>query len=572
MTAPWQKAAFFLFVLILGGQAIFVNSVPYDYSATTECLAEPLKPQYGGGIIVNPEFGKSLDGWTSFGYANVKQKVSKSGNKFSVAHDRSVPHHSVSQKVQLEKDKLYTLSAWLQVDKGTADVRAVVKTPNGFIAAGTIEAKASCWSMLKGGLTVNISGPAELYFESNNSTSEIWVDSVSLQPFTLDEWRSHHNNTINQVRKKMVSVTALDAKGKPLAGAKFTVYPIRPGFPFGTAINQAILWNPEYQKWFANRFTVTTFENEMKWYSTEYTQGHEDYSVADAMLAFARKNGVHVRGHNVFWDDPNTQMNWVKWLNNWQLQQAVTRRLNSVVSRYKNQVIAWDVNNENVHFNFFESRLGQDASTKFYQEVHRIDPNVVLFLNDYNTLEEPGDWNATPDKYLKRFHQIRAGVPNAKMAIGLESHFNVPNIPYMRSVLDQMASAGVPIWLTEVDVAGTDPNQAHYLEQILREGYSHPAVQGIVMWASWTPNGCYRMCLTNNQFQNFPVGNKVDSLIKEWNTNAHGTTAKDGSFQVHLAHGEYEVRFEHSSVNSSSVHKIKVDAGSHHEHKLQIQH
>ena len=101
----------------------------------------------------------------------------------------------------------------------------------------------------------------------------------------------------------MVNVTVVDANGKPIAGAKFTVDPIRPGFPFGTAINQAILRNPDYQKWFASRFTVTTFENEMKWYGTEYTKGHEDYSVADAMLAFAKQHGVHVRGHNVFWDD-----------------------------------------------------------------------------------------------------------------------------------------------------------------------------------------------------------------------------------------------------------------------------
>jgi hypothetical protein len=73
-------------------------------------LAEPLKPQYGGGILVNPDFNKNLDGWTSFGYANVMHKVSKSGNKYGIAVNRNMSHHSISQKVQLEKDKLYSLS------------------------------------------------------------------------------------------------------------------------------------------------------------------------------------------------------------------------------------------------------------------------------------------------------------------------------------------------------------------------------------------------------------------------------------------------------------------------------
>jgi hypothetical protein len=72
-------------------------------------LAEPLKPQYGGGILVNPDFNKNLDGWTSFGNA-VMHKVSKSGNKYGVAVDQSVPRHSISQKVQLEKDKHYSIS------------------------------------------------------------------------------------------------------------------------------------------------------------------------------------------------------------------------------------------------------------------------------------------------------------------------------------------------------------------------------------------------------------------------------------------------------------------------------
>jgi GH35 family endo-1,4-beta-xylanase len=154
-------------------------------------------------------------------------------------------------------------------------------------------------------------------------------------------------------------------------------------------------------------------------------------------------------------------MGWVNKLNKAQLQQAMDKRLKSVVNKYKGQVIHWDVNNENVHFNFFETKFGPDASTKIFQQVHQLDPNVILFLNDYNTLEQPGDWNAAPDRYLKKFHQIRAGNPNAKMAIGLESHFEVPNIPHMRAVLDKMATAGVPIWLTEVDVAGTDANQVH---------------------------------------------------------------------------------------------------------------
>ncbi len=51
------------------------------------------------------------------------------------------------------------------MNDGNVAVNAVFNTTTGFKHAGTVTAKTNCWSMLKAGLTVNASGPAELYFE-----------------------------------------------------------------------------------------------------------------------------------------------------------------------------------------------------------------------------------------------------------------------------------------------------------------------------------------------------------------------------------------------------------------------
>jgi len=74
-----------------------------------QCLSNPHKAQYGGGIIINPELNEGLKGWSTFGNAKIKERVS-GGNKFIVAHTRNHPHDSISQKLFLEKDKLYTFS------------------------------------------------------------------------------------------------------------------------------------------------------------------------------------------------------------------------------------------------------------------------------------------------------------------------------------------------------------------------------------------------------------------------------------------------------------------------------
>lgn len=75
-----------------------------------QCLANPLKPQYGGGIIKNPELNEGLKGWSSFGEAKIRHRESQSGNKFILAHKRHQPYDSLSQKLYLENDKIYTFS------------------------------------------------------------------------------------------------------------------------------------------------------------------------------------------------------------------------------------------------------------------------------------------------------------------------------------------------------------------------------------------------------------------------------------------------------------------------------
>ncbi|CAL9146738.1 unnamed protein product [Musa hybrid cultivar] len=550
------------FFLLFSSAAILtgnlVTSTSYDYSASIEarCLAEPPRPQYGGGIVRNPEFNDGLKGWSVFGYGKLAERTSDTGNRFLATDGRSLSHQSMSQKVYLQRGMLYTFSAWLQVDQGNTTVTAIFKTAkDGFVHVGAVEARSGCWSMLKGGLTAKSSGPAEFYFECENTSVEIWVDSVSLQPFTEDKWRAHQAESISKVRKKTVAIQAVDANGRALPGASVSVQQKRPGFPFGCAIANTILENSAYQSWFTSRFTVTTFENEMKWYANEREQGKETYTDADAMVAFAKQHGIAVRGHNVVWNDPQDVQNWVKSLPTQQIGEAVNRRFNSVMPRYRGKVIAWDVVNENVHFSYFESQLGQNASSVFYQQAHQLDPNALMFLNDYNTLEAPVDGNVTPDKFLQKLWQIQSFGNLSRMAIGLEGHFGTPDISYMRSALDKLAGANVPIWLTEVDVGHA--NQSKDLEDILREAYSHPAVQGIVMWGAWHPQGCWRMCLTDNNFKNLPTGDVVDKLIFEWKSdNLAATTDAEGLHRAELFHGEYKITINHPSSNSSSMRSL----------------
>lgn len=75
-----------------------------------QCLAKPLKPQYNGGIVMNPEFEDALNGWKKFGNGTIEHKTSPDGNNYAVASQRVLPFDSLSQTFHLKKDNLYAFS------------------------------------------------------------------------------------------------------------------------------------------------------------------------------------------------------------------------------------------------------------------------------------------------------------------------------------------------------------------------------------------------------------------------------------------------------------------------------
>ncbi|XVF44978.1 hypothetical protein PTKIN_Ptkin02bG0168100 [Pterospermum kingtungense] len=536
---------------------------------SSQCLAAPKGAQYGGGLLVNPEFNHGTKGWTYSGEGQMREGVSDDGNRFIVVQNRTDPLDSFSETVQLEEENIYTFSAWVQISKGSETVVAIVfKTSDGkLIRGGETLAKQGCWSLLKGGIVAQFSSLVEILLESKNTGVEIWVDNVSLQPFTVNQWRSHQEKSIDKVHKRKVKFHVTYANRTAADGAIISIEQTMSGFPFGCGMNHKILTSTGYQRWFASRFKVTSFTNEMKWYSTEKRQGEENYTISDAMVKFAKQNGISIRGHNILWDNPRMQPQWVKDLPPEELQKAATQRLKSVVSRYAGQLIGWDVVNENLHLSFFEDKLGENASSAFYSMAYHLDPNTTLFMNEYNTIEHCEDQAATASKYKKKLEEILSFPGNAglKAAIGLEGHFSAgqPNIAYMRSALDILGTMGLPIWLTEVDVR-KGPNQAQNLEDILREAFSHPAVEGIIIFGGPKVSGFDVMTLADSEFAPTPIGEVVDKLINEWKSGTRQLRAdsRGWSSEVSLFHGDYKAIIYHPVTRSSNTIFFEVTKGT----------
>ncbi|XP_058780927.1 endo-1,4-beta-xylanase 5-like [Vicia villosa] len=524
-----QLISLFFLLLPLSVSSIYDGPL-YDSTAYTQCKGYPEKPLYGGGIF-----------------------------KHNIAQINTNNNMSSSLVVyNLKQDTIYSFSAWVRV-KGSDSVmiRARLQAEHDtFNCIGTVSAKSGCWSFLKGGFVLNSHSNSSTIIFKNANGKDVGMDitSLSLQPFTKQEWRFNQEYIINTKRKRAVTIHVSDTNGKKLPGAFVRIEQISKDFPIGSAIAKTILGNTPYQNWFGKRFNAAVFENELKWYATEPHQGRVNYTISDQMMEFVRSKKIIARGHNIFWEDPKYTPAWVLNLTSTELESAVNSRLKSLMNQYKTEFIHWDVSNENLHFDFYEKRLGRNATFQFFQAAHESDPLATLFMNDFNVVETCSA-KSSVDAYISKIRELRQhGI--FMDGIGLEGHFTIPNPPLIRAILDKLATLDLPIWFTEIDISKTldHETQAIYLEQVLREGFSHPSVNGIMLWTALHPYGCYQMCLTDNDLKNLPSGDIVDKLLQEWQTGrVEGVTKKHGSHSFYGFLGEYKVsvEYENRTINST---------------------
>jgi hypothetical protein len=114
----------------------------------------------------------------------------------------------------------------------------------------------------------------------------------------------------------------------------------------------------------------------------------------------------------------------------------------------------------------------------------------------------------------------------------------------MQERLDIMAQFGLPIWITEFDVVQEDEfRRAEEVEEFFRMAFSHPAVEGIMLWGFWAgahwkgPNAA----LVDEDWTVNAAGEMFQALLAEWTTDTSARTSGAGVAAERVFHGDYEI-------------------------------
>lgn len=224
-------------------------------------------------------------------------------------------------------------------------------------------------------------------------------------------------------------------------------------------------------------------ENDLKWQLIHPNEGPNGYNFApaDAFVEFGVKHNMYIIGHTLVWhgqtpmwvfagtnpppvvtNAPDGQRRFGRRGFNGprasreELLARMREHIHTVVGRYKGKIKCWDVVNEAISdggTNVLRNSLwleiiGPDFIAKAFEYAHEADPNAILRYNDYG-LENP----AKRQKLITLIKSLKEqGVP--VHAIGSQTHVSVtgPSFEGMDRTLTEIASLGLPIHITELDV------------------------------------------------------------------------------------------------------------------------
>src|SRR5688500_11068339 len=220
-----------------------------------------------------------------------------------------------------------------------------------------------------------------------------------------------------------------------------------------------------------------TPENEGKWASVEATRDVYNWSGLDRAYNFAKQNNIPFKQHTFVWG--NQSPGWINGLSASEQAAEIEEWIRDYCARYPDTEMI-DVVNEatpgHAPAGYAQNAFGSNWIIRTFQLARQYCPNSDLILNDYNVLS----WDT--DAFIQMARPaVDAGVVDA---LGAQGHgLEGQSLSSIQSKLNQVAALGLPIYITEYDVARTnDQEQLQILQSQFPLFYNHPSVAGITLW------------------------------------------------------------------------------------------
>lgn len=215
----------------------------------------------------------------------------------------------------------------------------------------------------------------------------------------------------------------------------------------------------------AKHFNLIVAENDTKMERIYKAENQFDFSNADKLIEFGKKNKQDIRWHTLVWHAQTPDWIFKDEAGNNVSKQILEERLKKYIytvgERYSDDICSVDVVNECIsdkkfclrtledHSRWFDI-LGPDYVEKAFFWAKDAFPKSSLVINDYNLEVIPGKRQGM---YELLQNLLRKGVPVD--TVGLQMHINVENPPVkeIEETIELYGRLGLNVIVTEMDVS-----------------------------------------------------------------------------------------------------------------------
>jgi endo-1,4-beta-xylanase len=227
-------------------------------------------------------------------------------------------------------------------------------------------------------------------------------------------------------------------------------------FHVGAAINEDIILGNDQksQTIVSSEFNSITPENSLKWMFLQPEPNRFNFEVADKYVELGLKNNMYIVGHALVWHSQLADFMQIVDAAD-EMQQYVTNHVNTVVSRYRGKIDAWDVVNEafnedgSLRKSVFYNNMGEDYIEAVFKLAQKADPQADLIYNDYNVYKPKK--RAGILKMVKKFKSNGVKIDG----VGVQAHWDLksPSLYQIEQIILDVHAAGVPVSFTELDIS-----------------------------------------------------------------------------------------------------------------------
>jgi endo-1,4-beta-xylanase len=128
-----------------------------------------------------------------------------------------------------------------------------------------------------------------------------------------------------------------------------------------------------------------------------------------------------------------------------------------------------------VRTSVFSKLMGTDFVTVVFQAAKAADPAAIRYINDYNLEYNAGKRNSL----IALVKKVNAANPGLIQGIGSQTHLSAGGSSTVKAAITAMASAGVDVAITELDIRGASTSD---YTTVVQACLSEPRCVSITSW------------------------------------------------------------------------------------------